>query len=137
MTRPDGLIGTRKRQLSGNNRYNPSGAGQKVAARAGGPRKMKFYWQLQNDGRVKDFISLSGTRGNSKFTAKYYKDGGGNVTAQVIRGAYSGEIGIAAKESGRLEVKPKRKGRKTFQMKSASQVDAGNRDTIKATAMVK
>lgn len=87
----DNLIG-RKRALTkmkGNNVYNASGAGQKIVARAKGP-KGKFFFSVQNDGNVSASSTIRRKGKVKGVKAKFFRLSGGrqNVTAKILTSGY-------------------------------------------------
>ncbi len=86
--RPDALIGESRSALRGDNRYNTSGAGQRIRQRS--TRGMRSFFSAENDGSLKDRLRVSSRRSSQKFRYQYRKlsGGGANVTGAVASGRY-------------------------------------------------
>lgn len=135
---PDNLIGKRYNRQKGNNRYNNSGAGQKVKVRLKRLRKAKTFFTVQNDGIYTDTITLRGTKPDRRtLELKVFSLTGTrkNVTGAVTRRSLvlpnlaPGQGEIFRADYKRKSRDKKARGKILFTSTSAL---LGQKDTVKA-----
>ena len=84
---PDGLIGTNRRELLGDNLYTRRGEGQKIDLIISGKRSRNFFFTAQNDGSNTDNLRVRGSRKSRTFSVKYFRltNPRENVTGKLSR----------------------------------------------------
>lgn len=110
---PDLTIGEKLSSQRGENLRNLSGAGQKKSVTTD-KKEVKFLMRVGNDGNVPDEYRVSGLRGGSKSTHRYFSLSGGkvNLTAAVVSGAHlTGTLAPGGIRTYELRMKPKGKNR--------------------------
>lgn len=101
---PDALIGGTPSKLTGNDRYNRTGADQSFTLETVGARIGRAHVHLQNDGDVPDGQEISASGGNRLVQVDYYRIPGGNVTAAAVAGRLS-IPGVAAGTATPLQIR--------------------------------
>lgn len=134
-SRPDAAVGKTLTRLRGDGRYGSSLAGQKIRQISKKGRRVKAWFQIQNDGGLEDSLQIRGTSPDRSFRARYIKVSGqtGNVTAAIKRGSYVSRIQPLSFESLQLKISPRanaRRKRKVFAI-SASSVGLVDRSGVK------
>lgn len=108
---PDLLIGKTKRNVKGGDRYNNSGAGQRIKIRSRG--RIRYSFQAQNDGSLPDRLHLKSRRKSKKFRYRIKKAGAGNVAGALARGNYRSSLLFPGEmETFRVVAKPRGRNRK-------------------------
>lgn len=99
-------------KMKGNNRYNTNAAGQKIRTRCKGSRA-KYFFAVQNDGRVNDTLTLRKSGKARGLKPKFIRLTGGraNVTAQVKSAGFT-MPDMNANQSVRFKAKLKMRGEK-------------------------
>ena len=138
---PDLRIG-RKKNLTlqfGDGVYNAGAAGQKISVGVPATGKKKYWFTLENDGRVSDDVFLKAKRSGKKIKAKYFRLTGGreNVTASMTTASYIVDSVPPGKliryEAQAKYTNPLIRPSKTLRFLARGQFDQARRDANKAT----
>jgi hypothetical protein len=94
---PDGRIkrGTGTALLRGDGTYNTTGQDQTVTTSAARGSTVRFTISAQNDSDADDVLRLRGQRGTSRFTVRYERPNGSNITSAVRNGTFASPTALA------------------------------------------
>ncbi|MEM9016028.1 MAG: NHL repeat-containing protein [Verrucomicrobiota bacterium] len=129
---PDGQVGRKKNQQSGNDIYNFNAAGQNARVRGKVGRRTKVHFTLQNDGPFDDAFLIRGKRGNRKLDARWFETAGKrtNVTAKLTRGAgILRTVEFRRSATFQLQVRATKRAKRTFFLQGISQ-ENGSLDRV-------
>ncbi|MEM9016553.1 MAG: hypothetical protein AAGC68_06035, partial [Verrucomicrobiota bacterium] len=91
MMQPDGQIGTKKNfsNVKGDEVYNTTGSGQRIATKPVGRKKGRFFFAVENDGKAVDGYGIRQKGAKKDIRLKYFRLTGGrvNVTSSIRTGA--------------------------------------------------
>lgn len=139
---PDAIVGSRPFQGAGNDQYDTAGTGQSFAKVSKKLREVSAWVSLENDGNRPDDFLVSGSGGNSFFSASYFQSLAGrrsNTTAAMIAGTHL-ERNVTPGEWGRLvclKVKPSGRLKKKKRTRSGKRRIVYLRKRFFATVRVK
>jgi uncharacterized membrane protein len=128
---------------TGDDIYNTTGTDQTKAQTVATSKMAKYYLKVQNDGNVTDSFTITGTKGNSQWTVKYYDalSGGNDITDQVTGTGWTVSLAAGGTKQFRVEVTPGSgvaSGTvKNVLVKATSTGDPTKKDAVKASTTAK